>query len=69
MSWRCKARPCGAGCCEFIGYQTRRHHRLRFPWRKSPELLDTVMLRHRDSGGQEHLKISQMLGKLLPLVS
>ncbi len=36
---------------------------------KGPELLDTVTLRHRDSGEQERVKISELLGKLLPLVS
>lgn len=36
---------------------------------KGPELLDTVTLRHRDSGEQERVKISDLLGKLLPLVS
>jgi len=36
---------------------------------KGPELLDTVPLRHRDSGEQERVKISDLLGKLLPLVS
>ncbi len=36
---------------------------------KGPELLDTVTLRHRDSNEQERVKISDLLGKLLPLVS
>ncbi|MFN0079975.1 MAG: glycine--tRNA ligase [Prosthecobacter sp.] len=36
---------------------------------KGPELLDTVTLRHRDSNEQERVKISELLGKLLPLVS
>lgn len=36
---------------------------------KGPELADTVTLRHRDSGEQERVKISELLGKLLPLVS
>lgn len=36
---------------------------------KGPELQDTVTLRHRDSGEQERVKISDLLGKLLPLVS
>ena len=36
---------------------------------KGPELLDTVTLRHRDSGEQERVKISELLGKLLPMVS
>ena len=36
---------------------------------KGPELLDTVTLRHRDGGEQERVKISELLGKLLPLVS
>lgn len=35
---------------------------------KGPELLDTVTLRQRDSGDQERVKISELLGKLLPLV-
>ncbi len=35
---------------------------------EKPELLDTVTLRHRDSGEQERVKISDLLGKLLPLV-
>lgn len=34
-----------------------------------PELLDTVTLRHRDDGRQERLKISDLLGLLLPQVS
>jgi glycyl-tRNA synthetase len=36
---------------------------------KGPELLDTVTLRHRDDGSQERVKISDLPGKLLPLVS
>jgi glycyl-tRNA synthetase len=36
---------------------------------KGPELQDTVTLRHRDSGDQERVKISDLLGRLLPLVS
>lgn len=36
---------------------------------KGPEFQDTVTLRHRDSGEQERVKISELLGKLLPLVS
>jgi len=36
---------------------------------KGPELQDTVTLRHRDGGEQERVKISELLGKLLPLVS
>ncbi len=36
---------------------------------KGPELLDTVTLRHRDSNDQERVKIADLLGKLLPLVS
>ncbi len=36
---------------------------------KGPELQDTVTLRHRDGGEQERVKISDLLGKLLPLVS
>jgi glycyl-tRNA synthetase len=36
---------------------------------KGPELRDTVTLRHRDSNEQERVKISDLLGKLLPLVS
>jgi glycyl-tRNA synthetase len=36
---------------------------------KGPELADTVTLRQRDSGEQERVKISDLLGKLLPLVS
>ena len=35
---------------------------------KGPELLDTVTLRHRDDGAQERVKISDLLGRLLPLV-
>ena len=33
-----------------------------------PELLDTVTLRHRDDGRQERVKISELLGLLLPQV-
>jgi glycyl-tRNA synthetase len=36
---------------------------------KGDELKDTVTLRHRDDGRQERVKISDLLGKLLPLVS
>ena len=36
---------------------------------KGPELQDTVTLRQRDSGEQERVKISELLGRLLPLVS
>lgn len=36
---------------------------------KGPELQDTVTLRSRDSGEQERVKISDLLAKLLPLVS
>ena len=36
---------------------------------KGPELLDTITLRHRDDGSQERVKISDLLGRLLPLVS
>ena len=36
---------------------------------KGTELLDTVTLRHRDDGSQERVKISDLLGRLLPLVS
>lgn len=36
---------------------------------KGEELKDTVTLRHRDDGSQERVKISDLLGKLLPLVS
>ena len=35
---------------------------------KGPELLDTVTLRHRDDGSQERVKISDLLGRLLPVV-
>jgi glycyl-tRNA synthetase len=35
---------------------------------KGPELLDTVTLRHRDDGSQERVKISDLPGRLLPLV-
>ena len=34
-----------------------------------PDLLDTVTLRHRDDGRQERVKISDLLGLLLPQVS
>ena len=34
-----------------------------------PDLLDTVTLRHRDDGAQERVKISDLLGLLLPKVS
>ena len=36
---------------------------------KGPELKDTVTLRHRDSGEQERVKISDLLGIILPAVS
>ncbi len=36
---------------------------------KGPELQDTVTLRHRDSGEQERVKISDLLAKLLPAIS
>ena len=36
---------------------------------KGEELKDTVTLRYRDDGAQERVKISDLLGKLLPLVS
>jgi glycyl-tRNA synthetase len=36
---------------------------------KGPELKDTVTLRHRDDGRQERVKISELLGLLLPQVS
>jgi len=35
---------------------------------KGPELTDTVTLRHRDDGRQERVKISELLGLLLPKV-
>jgi glycyl-tRNA synthetase len=35
---------------------------------KGPELQDSVTLRHRDSGEQERVKISELLGRLLPAV-
>ncbi|TCO88047.1 glycyl-tRNA synthetase [Chthoniobacter flavus] len=35
---------------------------------KGEELKDTVTLRHRDDGSQERVKISELLGKLLPMV-
>jgi glycyl-tRNA synthetase len=36
---------------------------------KGPELQDTVTLRQRDSGEQERVKISDLLGKLLPAIA
>jgi glycyl-tRNA synthetase len=36
---------------------------------KGDELKDTVTLRHRDDGSQERVKIGELLGRLLPLVS
>ncbi len=36
---------------------------------KGEELKDTVTLRHRDDGRQERVKISELLGRLLPVVS
>ena len=36
---------------------------------KGPELQDTVTLRHRDSMKQERVKISELLGRILPEVS
>ena len=36
---------------------------------RGPELKDTVTLRHRDDGSQERMPISELLGRLLPLVS
>jgi glycyl-tRNA synthetase len=36
---------------------------------KGDELKDTVTLRHRDDGRQERVKISDLLGKILPAVS
>jgi glycyl-tRNA synthetase len=36
---------------------------------KGEELKDTVTLRHRDDGRQERVKISELLGRLLPQVS
>ncbi len=36
---------------------------------KGDELKDTVTLRQRDDGAQERVKISELLGKLLPLIS
>jgi glycyl-tRNA synthetase len=36
---------------------------------KGEELKDTVTLRHRDDGRQERVKIDELLGRLLPLVS
>ena len=35
---------------------------------KGPELQDTVTLRQRDSGEQERVKISDLIGKLLPAI-
>jgi glycyl-tRNA synthetase len=35
---------------------------------KGDELKDTVTLRHRDDGSQERVKISELLGRLLPLL-
>ena len=35
---------------------------------KGDELKDTVTLRHRDDGRQERVKISELLGRLLPEV-
>ena len=35
---------------------------------EKPELLDTVTLRHRDTGAQERVAIADLLGRLLPLV-
>ncbi len=35
---------------------------------EKPELLDTVTLRHRDSGEQERVNISDLLGRMLPLI-
>jgi len=35
---------------------------------KGDDLKDTVTLRHRDDGSQERVKISELLGRLLPLV-
>ncbi len=35
---------------------------------KGPELKDSVTLRHRDDGSQERVAISELLGRLLPLV-
>ncbi len=36
---------------------------------KGPELQDTVTLRHRDSMKQERVKISELLGRILPEIS
>ena len=36
---------------------------------KGPELKYTVTLRHCDDGSQERVQISELLGRLLPLVS
>ncbi len=36
---------------------------------KGPELKETVTLRHRDDGSQERVQISDLLGRLLPVVS
>ena len=35
---------------------------------EKPELLDTVTLRHRDTGAQERIAIGDLLGRILPLV-
>lgn len=35
---------------------------------EKPELLDTVTLRHRDTGQQERVAISELLSRLLPLI-
>jgi glycyl-tRNA synthetase len=35
---------------------------------KGEELKDTVTLRHRDDGSQERVKISELAGRILPLV-
>ena len=35
---------------------------------EKPELLDTVTLRHRDTGAQERVAIADLLGRLLPLI-
>ena len=35
---------------------------------EKPELLDTVTLRHRDTGAQERVAIGDLLGRLLPLI-
>ncbi|MEI8107698.1 MAG: His/Gly/Thr/Pro-type tRNA ligase C-terminal domain-containing protein, partial [Verrucomicrobiota bacterium] len=51
----------GTPFCVTVDFDTRGE--------KGPELLDTVTLRHRDDDSQERVKISDLLGKLLPLVS